>query len=84
MRGISVFKRDCLAMFPWSSVYPQDHPLRAVRKLTDTGSWDAEPGVNRDLLYADSGRPFDCAGVALCEPCHMSGFYSSALGAAAG
>ena len=34
---------------------PQDHPLRAVRKLTDTvlGSLSAE----LDALYADSGRP---------------------------
>ena len=34
---------------------PQDHPLRAVRQLTDTvlGSLSAE----LDALYADSGRP---------------------------
>jgi hypothetical protein len=34
---------------------PADHPLRAVRKLTDVvlRSWSAE----LDALYADSGRP---------------------------
>jgi len=34
---------------------PADHPLRAVRKLTDTvlGLLNAE----FDALYADSGRP---------------------------
>jgi len=31
MRGDSVFKTGCLAMFPWSSG-SSDHPLRAVRK----------------------------------------------------
>lgn len=34
---------------------PQDDPLRAVRKLTDTVLQTLSPGL--DALYADSGRP---------------------------
>jgi transposase len=34
---------------------PQDHPLRAVRKLTDTVLQTLSPEL--DALYADSGRP---------------------------
>jgi transposase len=34
---------------------PQDHPLRAVRKLTDTVLRTLSPEF--DALYADSGRP---------------------------
>ena len=34
---------------------PQDHPLRAVRKLTDTVLGTLSPEF--DVLYADSGRP---------------------------
>jgi transposase len=34
---------------------PQDHPLRAVRKLTDTVLRRLSPEF--DALYADSGRP---------------------------
>ena len=34
---------------------PQDHPLRAVRKLTDTVLRSLSPEL--DALYADSGRP---------------------------
>ena len=34
---------------------PQDHPLRAVRKLTDAVLGALSPEF--DALYADSGRP---------------------------
>ena len=46
---------------------PQDHPLRAVRKLTDAvlGSLSGE----FDKLYADDGTAFDCAGVSFCGRC---------------
>jgi transposase len=34
---------------------PQDHPLRAIRKLTDSVLQSLSPEF--DALYADSGRP---------------------------
>jgi len=45
-------------MFSYGSLeqrVPQDHPLRAVRKLTDTVLRTLSPEF--DALYADSGRP---------------------------
>jgi len=46
---------------------PQDHPLRAVRKLTDTVLGTLSPEF--DVLYADSGRPSIAPEVTFCEPC---------------
>src|SRR5271169_6623419 len=51
-------ERDQDGMFSYVSLeqrVPQDHPLRAVRKLTDAVLRTLSPEF--DALYADSGRP---------------------------
>jgi transposase len=51
-------ERDQDGMFSYISLeqrVPQDHPLRAVRKLTDAVLRTLSPEF--DALYADSGRP---------------------------
>jgi transposase len=51
-------ERDQDGMFSYVSLeqrVPQDHPLRAVRKLTDSVLRTLSPEF--DALYADSGRP---------------------------
>jgi transposase len=51
-------ERDQDGMFSYISLeqrVPQDHPLRAVRKLTDAVLRPLSPEF--DALYADSGRP---------------------------
>src|SRR5271166_2580989 len=51
-------ERDQDGMFSYISLeqrVPQDHPLRAVRKLTDAVLRTLSPEL--DALYADSGRP---------------------------
>jgi len=59
---------------------PQDHPLRAVRKLTDTVLGTLSPEF--DVLYADSAV-LRCAGVHSASLV-IAGILFSALGAAAG
>jgi transposase len=55
MRGDERIQDGMFSYVSLEQRVPQDHPLRAVRKLTDTvlGSLSAE----LDALYADSGRP---------------------------
>src|ERR1700739_2240647 len=51
-------ERDQDGMFSYISLeqrVPQDHPLRAVRKLTDAVLQTLSPEF--DALYSDSGRP---------------------------
>ena len=55
MRGDERVQDGMFSFVSLEQRVPADHPLRAVRKLTDTvlGSLNAE----FDALYADSGRP---------------------------
>lgn len=57
-RGMRGDERFQDAMFSYVSLeqrVPADHPLRAVRKLTDAVLGLLSPEF--DALYADSGRP---------------------------
>lgn len=58
LRGMRGDERVQDGMFSYVSLeqrVPADHPLRAVRKLSDTVLRSLSPGL--DALYADSGRP---------------------------
>src|SRR5271155_2334446 len=58
LTGMRGDERDQDGMFSYVSLeqrVPQDHPLRAVRKLTDAVLRTLSPEF--DALYADSGRP---------------------------
>ena len=68
-------------MFRWSSGVPQDHPLRAVRKLTDSVLHTLSPEF--DALYADSGRP-SIAPEYILRALLLQVFYLRAFGAVAG
>jgi transposase len=55
MRGDERFQDGMFSYVSLEQRVPQDHPLRAVRKLTDTDVGTLSPEY--DVLYADSGRP---------------------------
>ena len=55
MRGDERVQDGMFSYITLEQRVPQDHPLRAVRKLTDTVLQTLSPEL--DALYADSGRP---------------------------
>src|SRR5271163_115136 len=55
MRGDERIQDGMFSYVSLEKRVPQDHPLRAVRKLTDTVLQTLSPEL--DALYADSGRP---------------------------
>jgi hypothetical protein len=55
MRGDERIQDGMFSYVSLEQRVPGDHPLRAVRKLTDAVLRTLSPEV--DALYADSGRP---------------------------
>jgi transposase len=55
MRGFDSKQSSMLCLMSPETVVPEDHPLRAIKKLVDVALAELSPAF--DTMYADSGRP---------------------------